>query len=253
MRTRLVVVAVIVCAGCVGCGSGGHAKVTTQILGGQPRERALARAILERISPSPVTVVRFRGLQHDAVHHWPGRRMDVVGDSPTAAGAWQEEVFGYSYALLARAHHIPIGFVTTDGGGGLLDAELRGAPTKPIDESVLDAYEGRLRSAAKEAGVPIAFRVLRPGPVALIATVTAAKPALFLKRHSAAFWNLWRQGPRSLLGFLLTVEDAKGKPVIEEDWMPNEGGGFVRPDLSGCTHFWDHSAPARMTPPPCPA
>lgn len=253
MRTRLAAVAVLACAICAACGSASHAKVTAQIVGGQPRERALARAILERISPSPVTVVHFRGLQHDTVHHWPGRRMDVVGDSHTAGGLWQEEVFGYSYALLARAHRIPIGFVTTDGGGGLLDSELRGAPTKPIEESILDAYEGKLRSAARAAGVPIAFRELRPGSVALIATVTAAKPALFLKRHSATLWNLWRQGPRSLLGFLLTVQDAKGDRALEEDWLPNEGGGFIRPDLAGCAPFWYRSPAVRGGPPACPA
>ena len=251
MRKWLVLGAVLACAACGGSGS---AKVTATITGGTKAERALAREVLQKLEPSPVTSVVFRGLQHDSLHHWPGRRVDVVGSGEGQDAVWQEQVFGYSYVLLARERHIPVGFLTTDEGAGLLQNELRGAPTRTTDNGILDAYESKLRSAAKAAGVPIAFRELRSGgPVALMATVTAAHPAAFLKDHAKLFWNLWRQAPRQLLGFELTVQDGTSEPALQEDWALNGGGGFIRQDLAGCTYFWDHPTMNPEPRPPCPA
>lgn len=200
MRKWLALVAVAACAASAACGGSGGAKVTARIVGGTKRERAMARSILERMLPSPVTLVRFRGLQHDAIHHWPGRRVDVTGRTTTNEDYFEEEVFAYSYALLARAHHIPVGFVTTDDGAGPLDAELHDGTTRPTSDSDLHAYEDKLREAAKEGRASISFRELRPGPVALAATVTTSTPALFLQRHLAPFWTLWQQPPPRLMG-----------------------------------------------------
>ena len=86
-----------------------------------------------------------------------------------------------------------------------------------------------------------------------MATVTAVHPAVFLKEHAESFWNLWRQAPRQLLGFELTVRDRTSEPALQEDWALNGGGGFIRKDLAGCTNFWDHPTISRETHPPCPA
>jgi hypothetical protein len=105
MRTWLI--AFVVVLACAVCGGSSNARVTARITGGTARERALAREILEKMSPSPVSVVRFMGYQHDAIHRWPGRRMDVTGHRTFVGAGWEERIFAYSYALVARQRHIP--------------------------------------------------------------------------------------------------------------------------------------------------
>jgi hypothetical protein len=252
VRIATIAVVVALCLSVVAaCGGASHATVTARITGGTPRERALARAILERISPSPVTRVRFMGLQHDAIHHWPGRRMDVTGRRTFVGASWEEYVFAYSYALLARVHHIPIGFVSLDLGYGSLDNALANAPRTPIDDSALHAYESKLRSAAKAAHASISFRELRPGPVALEATVTTKTPAVLLKNHLARFYDLWQHQPKGLFGFLFRVEDPTGAIDLAEGDSP--GGTMGSGRFLGCATWGFNSSPDRRSGSSCPA
>src|SRR5205823_7445638 len=203
--------------------------------------------------PSPVLRVRFMGLQHDPVHHWRGRTMDVSTPRGRTQPLWEAEIFADSYALIARQRGVPIGFVTVDGGGGLLDSELRAATVFPVDDTALHDYEHRLRAAADAAHVSIAFREFRPGPVALAATVRAARPARFLSDYFGPFESLWRAFPKGLLGFSLVIRDGKGSTAAEGGWWPNAGGGYVRPDLRGCTSFFTPTGPyTGSQTQPCP-
>src|SRR5579859_3368706 len=252
MRKRLV--AVVVCAAslCVACGSASHAKVTARIVGGQPRERALAREVLEKMAPSPVSVVRFMGYQHDAIHHWPGRRMDVTHDGDSVRSNWEETVFAYSYALLARERHIPIGYVSLDIGNGSLDAWLANEPRTPIDDSRLHAFEGKLRDAARAAHASIAFRELHPGTVSLEATVTSKRPAALLKYDLRRFQDLFHHPPQGLFALLLSVDDRSGQVAF----ATGTGWTSIRPDLQPCVPSLVGGGPGARPPTPrptCPA
>jgi hypothetical protein len=228
------------------CGSS-PAKVTASVTGGTKAERSLAREILQKLAPSPVTSVRFRGLQHDAIHHWPGRRMDVHGPTATIQQEWEQALFGYSYALVALDRHVPIGFVTLDTGYGSLDSALSNAPRKPISDSALRAYEGKLRSSARAAHASIWFRELRPGPVALEVTVTTSKPAPLLKYHLAPF----ERQPAGVFRFLLLVVRPNGEIAF------GRGSGMSTWDrrLLGCLTGADIPQPtmSNVAVPPCPA
>ena len=238
---------------CTACGGASRAKVTAQISGGTERERDLARAVLQRIGPSPVTRVRFMGVQHDAIHHWPGRRMDVKGTSSVVGADWEERVFAYSYALLARQRHIPIGFVSLDLGYGSLDSALANAPRTPLGDAALHRYESKLRAAAKAAHASIWFRELRPGTIALEATATTNKPAVLLKYHSVAFAGLWRHEPKGLFGFLFRVAYPNGKIAFAVGESP--GGQDVwwdRPLLGCVLTVVQFSPPSNARIPRCP-
>jgi hypothetical protein len=231
------------------CGSS-PAKVTASVTGGTKAERSLAREILARLAPSPVTSVRFRGLQHDAIHHWPGRRMDVSHSPDSVQADWEESIFAYSYALLARARRIPIGFVSLDIGNGSLDNALADAPRTPIGDSQLHSYEAELRAAADSAHSSIAFRELRPGTVALEATVTAKRPEVLIKYHLRRFYDLWQHRPNGLLGFLLSVEGPTREVALAEGASPSGWTGTNR--YLACTSLWSFSTPRRLVIPPCP-
>ena len=223
MRKWLVLGAVLACAA---CGGSGDARVTARIVGGQPRERALAREILQKLAPSPVSVVRFMGYQHDAIHHWPGRRMDVTGHRTFVGASWEEYLFGYSYAFVARQRHIPIGFVSfSDLGYGGLENLFATAQKQPISSGALHAFEAALRKKAKADHASIWFHELRPGPVALEATVTTKQPGPFLEHDASSF--LFR-APRGLFAFLFRVAYPSGKIAFMR------GDGPV-----GTTSSWD--------------
>jgi len=252
MRKRLAMVAVLVCATCVACGGSGGAKVTARIVGGQPRERALAREILQKMAPSPVSVVRFMGYQHGAVHHWPGRRVDIAGHRTAVGDAWQEYVFGYSYAVLARQRHIPVGFVSFDLGFGTLDNALANAPRTPIDNAHLDGFESDLRTKAKADHASVWFRELRPGPVALEATVTVKRPGPFLEHDAPSLLSRVQKG---LFGFLFRVAYPSGKIAFSRGDSPGGTTSSWDPLLFGCIEsLISFSPPESSGPPPtCPA
>jgi hypothetical protein len=250
MRKLLALAAVLACTA---CGGSGGAKVTARIVGGQARERALAREILRKLgSPSPVSVVRFLGYQHDGTHHWPGRRMDVTGHQAFPGASWEEYLFGYSYAVVARERHIPVGFVSfRDLGYGGLDNVFANAPLQPISDSGLHAFEAALRSKAKVDHASVRFHELRPGPVALEATLTTKRPGPFLERDAASFLR----PPDGLFGFLLRVTYPSGKVAFSRGVTPGGGGTSWDPRLLGCIGgLVDISSPgARGQPPTCPA
>ena len=249
--SRLSLLAAIAVA-CVACGGAGGAKVTARIVGGQPRERAVAREILQKLgSPSPVSSVRFMGYQHDAVHHWPGRRMDVTGHQAFAGAGWEEYLFGYAYAVVARQRHIPIGFVSfrdLDYGG--LDTVFANAPREPISNSDLDAFEATLRKQAKADHASVWFHELRPGPVALEATLTTKHPGPFLEHDAASFLR----APDGLFAFLFRVAYPSGKIAFSHGVTPGGGSTSWDAKMVGCIGgLVDIGGPARTGPPPtCP-
>lgn len=253
MRLWLAAVAVLVCVACAACGGSEGAKVTARITGGEARERALAREILQKLSPSAVAAVRFLGYQHGPFRHWPGRRMDVTESTDNVVAGFEESVFAYSFALVARARHIPIGYVSLDIGNGLLDNDLASAPSHPIDGSVLHSFESRLRDAAKASGVPITVRELRPGPVALEVTVTPKQPVAFVKRDLARFHALWQHRPRGLLGSLFRVEDPSGAAAFATADSPSGSsvGGSLFPQCTTAPWPFAFSTPGRIHFPPC--
>jgi hypothetical protein len=229
--------------------------VTARVTGGEARERALAREILQKLSPSPVAAVRFMGYQHGPIHHWPGRRMDVTESADSVAAGFEESIFAYSYALAARARHIPIGYVSLDIGNGLLDNALASAPRTPVDGSRLHSFESRLRAVARAAHVPMRVRELRPGPIALEVTLTPQRPASFLKHRLTPFHALWEHRPRGLLGSLFAVDRPSGEVAFATADSPGGSmdGGSLFPE---CTASWPvfYSTPARAASPPrCPA
>ncbi len=232
------------------CGGASQVKVAAQIIGATSRERTLVRSILERMAPSPVTRVRFRSLQHDFFPYEPHRRMDVWQDGNSVRSNWEETVFAYSYALLARERHIPIGYVSLDIGNGRLDEWLANKPRTPIDDSRLHAFESKLRDAANAAHASIDFRELRPGTVALEATVTAKRPAALLKYHFKPFHDLLTHPPKGLFSFLFSVDDPSGQVAL----ATGAGWTSIRPDLEPCVSFLTNS-PVRSsgTPARCPA
>ncbi len=242
MRTRLAAVAVLVCAACAACGSADHAKVTARIVGGQPRERALARELLQKMFPSPVSVVRFMGDGH----------VDVAGHRTAVGDSWQEYVFGYSYAVLAREQRIPIGSVSFDLGYGTLGNALANAPTTSLSNNDLRAFEKNLRAKAEADHASIWFRELRPGPVALEATVTAKRPGPFLEHDAASFLF---HPPKNLFGFLFRVAYPSGKIAFSRGDSPGGTTSSWDPQLFGCIgSLVTISGPARHGPPPaCPA
>jgi hypothetical protein len=172
------------------------------------------------------------GYQHDAIHHWPGRRMDVTGAQTAAGDSWREYIFGYSYALVARERHVPIGFVSFRNlGYGGLDSALAKAPRAPIRGQELHAFEKRLNMAAKTDHASIRFRELRPGPVALEATLTTKRPGPFLEHDLAKFLG---RMPRGLFGFLLRVDYPSGKMAFTRGLLPNSADTAWDPRLTGC-------------------
>lgn len=187
--------------------------------------------------------------QHDAIHHWPGRRMDVTGSSnEPIADAWQEYVFGYSYALLARERHIPIGFVSFDLGFGSLDNALAHAPTTPIDGSDLHAFEKKLQVTAKAAKAKVTFRELRPGPVPLEASFTTNKPLALVRENIQSF-----RAPKGLFGFLLEILRPSGEIAFAQASSPGGGMTSADPPLLGCfLPYMDFTGPAQTPIPPCP-
>ena len=213
--------------------------MTAQIVGGQPRERALAREILQKMAPSPVSVVRFTGSE-----------MDVKGHRAWIGASWEEYVFAYAYALVARQRHIPISGVSLDLGYGSLDNALANAPRTPVDNSQLNRFENTLRAAAKAAHASIWFRTLRPGPVALEATVTAKNPAALLKYHFASFRT---PPPKGLFGLLLRVAYPNGSIAFARGDSPGGTTASWDPRVAGCSpETVPSSPPASFKVPKCP-
>jgi len=175
--------------------------------------------------------------------------MDVAGTRTSVGESWEEYVSAYSYALVARARHIPIGFVSLDLGYGSLDNALARAPRTPIGDPSLHKYESKLQAAAKAAGAAISFRELRPGTVSLEALVTARSPAALIK-YLRPLYDLWENRPRGLFGLLLRVQNPDREVALAEGVSP--GGWIAYNRYMSCTSLWSFSTMRPLRLRPCP-
>jgi hypothetical protein len=251
-------------AGCV-AGEPGRASMPRPepptVSGGTGAQRALLGGIVRRSGVRTIAHVRIiaaRPLWRPA----PRGSIGVVFSSRerSVRARWDVRLVAGAFGDLAHQRGLqPVIAYESDFGASRI-GPLRRAVRPPSPRPTAAAREAivsRLEAAAEEADAEVVeLEVLAPYGLAPALTVLVGDPARFLEERydtlGRALFGPRRRG--GLDGVYLGLLDGTGELVLATYGVSRAaagGGGWIRPDLTGCNLSFFHTADARK-PPPCP-
>ncbi len=225
--------------------------VTTKIVGGTPKQKAVLREILSGLGPTRLDSVEVVA---DIEKEWRAPSNAVGIDSkalkPDSYSSWQAFLVGELFGRRSLELGLPpVAYVGDNGdqSGGLdFSTDASNVPWRRADA---DGPIRRMGEIAKRYGASTRVRVLKPNRLAFAVDFRAERPAEFLQtglRRSLAPLEDPDEGRHD--GLYIKVVDTKGRRVLESG-----RGVWVRPDLLGCSPYGRFGSPSDPPIPPCPA
>lgn len=226
-------------------------NVTTKIVGGTPKQKAVLREILSGLGPTRLESVEVAA---DIEKAWgaPSNAVgfDVTTPKPDAYSSWQAWLVGDVFGRLSLELGLaPVAYIGDNGdqAGGL---DFSTDPSNaPWTRAEADEALRRVAEIAKRYGASTRVRVLKPNRLAFAVEFRAERPAEFLLRGLMRALNPIEDPDESRHdGSYDKVVDTRGRRVLETG-----SGVWVRPDLLGCSPYGRFGSPSDPPIPPCPA
>jgi hypothetical protein len=223
-------------------------EVTTTIIGGTPKQKAIIEETLAGLGPTQIASVYVRAKISQA---WAGATPDSVGIDVKYKGTdsftdWQSSIVGNVFGRRSFELGLqPVAVVGVNGDRSADQGWSVDAKEVPMTRSEAGQALRHMAEIAADHGASTRARVFEPSRLAFAVEFRTAKPAEFLRHGLRRALGPIEAGGTE--GDQVTVVDAGGERVLETG-----GGVWVRWDLWSCAPYGWFGSPNRPEPPPCP-
>jgi hypothetical protein len=233
---------------------------STGVEGGQPRERALLRRVLQGMEETTLTravIGPVEGRRESERGTAVPIAFTPAGGGPSVRRRWEQWIVAGAFSRRLDAAGVSAEVDASEPDGAFTARpKVTGQPDpSPLARREENAVVQAIRRAAERTGGDIVrLEVDRPYGAAIALIVATEDPASFLKQRLRPLLEGIDSQRRRLEGIYLAVLDGRRQLVLEWGaWTRNPAGSYwVRRDLANCSPIEQSEPPGAEEPPPCP-